>query len=232
MIDELETRKDTKQRVYIVGRNSAEVIENVYLVYGADRPFSNEEPQLLNVSARTFQDDDHTHYTNLLGVTGSFEIDSDSNGVADGWNTTSVTNSLEDTFMSASGGTYCQMFDAQSKNIYVDKIIPFHKNKKIAFSFWVAPSGSNAIVKTNFQSAIQIYDSDDTLRYNKYQDFSSNVDSGKYIRVVQTGSITSTKNTNTFIKIRALIQGGAVLGEILIDNAQIEFGNASDFKDY
>jgi len=234
MIDELESRKDTKQNVYVVGTNNMLEIHNVYLNYGTERPFSYSDPQILKIQGATCVSDDVKHYYNLLGVTGSFENDDNSDGLADGWTFDGVGFDIIRTFFTAatSDNATCQTCLYEAYTLSSTKTVPFKNPKKVTFSVWVRNSGSVPITNCTFRLTGALLNlSGSTVVSANTTVTSFARDSASQQRM--TVSVNSPRDT--FIaSTKMLLYGEPDIGsiEISCDNAQIEFGDLSAFKNY
>jgi hypothetical protein len=232
MVDELESRKDIRQTVWIVGDNSTAILSNIYLTYGEERVFSNEDPQLMNIEARTFESRSLRHYTNLLGITGSFE--NATSGRCAGWGGGN-SPSQEVTFMTASGGTYCQKFTSGELSpagagyisCSVDR--PSYRSRQVVASVWGMISGS-ATTTTDLQMWVDVLDENGST-------ILTSTTSWPTITGTNYGRVSTTFNTphNQLITSYRMIVGyveAEVEKVVVIDNAQLEFREASNFKDY
>lgn len=228
MFDALKNRRDTKQKVYLAGLNSSVIIDNVYLNVGFEMPFSNDEAQILKISAFTEQENDVTHYINIMGQTGSFETGDATFGTGWGGGTT-FTERKSPSFVTASfGGSYCQQFIFGPVSCSI--IFPTYTSKKVTASIFGKMSGSVA-TDPNMKVGIAAFDFDDNLVTNNTGSF-PDITGGthKYAQV----STTIYTPYNTHIKryeIKAWEANGVTAAQV--DNAMIEFApNKSTYKEY
>ena len=149
----IETRRGTRQTIYLVGANSMTTMANMFVNVVPDYPYSHDKPHVLELQARTRVENDVNKYVNLLGTDGQFETDTNSDGIADGWQENNLgsksivaswrTGNAQRCVTSGANG----VFYTTSTGI----ICPFEGPAKITFSVYARSSGTAGNVQLQIE---------------------------------------------------------------------------------
>lgn len=224
-LDALETRTDTEQTIYVVGFESLLTIDNLSIVYDIEREYGR--PHKVIIRGQTTVDADVQLNTNLLGADAKFEVDTNTDGLADGWSQVGLTDkTIETSFLS--GGGNCQHIEGVDEGdyLYKDVVCPMVDQRpfKITLSAYVKENGG--LLPVSVRLYIELIDDADSVFQSTYQ--AANLDSDEEDRLTYTTTITPT---DLVAQIRAKIAGVASTADLLIDNAQLELGGLSDFTE-
>lgn len=226
VIDAIKARRGVKQKLYIVGTESMLTIDNVLISLGMKRSFkAGGDAHTLELQAQTAVEDDVDFKVNLLGTSGKFETDSNSDGIADGWFSANLTASIVSSHLSNGGNAQKVVWDGSSDSYIRNN--PWIKaptnSQKVTFSYYV--QNNDTIAPCEFKTALLFYDKDNTIVQSFTQD--ETLGAGNNDRK----SLSVNVNTATqiiFIETRIWRKTGAV--DLTIDNAQLEFGDLSTFR--
>jgi len=134
-LDELISRRVQKQTIYVLGFESMAVMKNVYPSGALKRGFKAGEGHLLSVEAQTGVEADVYNRENLFDADGSFELDGNSDGLADGWNKIATgTASIVASFVSGGGNAQQFLSVAGNDGIYKDVVMPFNHDLTLTLS--------------------------------------------------------------------------------------------------
>lgn len=145
----IETRRGTRQTIYLVGANSMVTMANMFVNVVPDYPYSNDKPHVLELEARTRVENDVNKYVNLLGADGQFETDTNSDGLADNWVEVDMTSTTIETSW-RTGNAQRVNTSAAGPVLYYDKVCPFESPLKITFSVYARSSGTAGHVQPAF----------------------------------------------------------------------------------
>ncbi len=224
-LDAIIARRGVKQKLFIIGTESMLTIDNVLLSVGMKRSFKGSgDAHTLELQAQTAIESDVALQVNLLGADGKFESDSNSDGFADGWSGSVTSKSIQPSFLS--GGGNCQQIEFGSTGQWFSKIvnIPVAEPTRFTFSAYVKDNG------TVLGSQFKIFVTLKTDGVTK-QSFSKvvSVDIGAQTRVSIVADVVTP--TEVYNEVHAVFgPDGSNTADILIDNAQLEFGDLSTFR--
>ncbi len=222
----LKNRRATKQEIVIVGLESVVRMKNVFPAMKLARPFkSGGEPHTIELLAQTAVEDDVVHYENILGAEGKFETDSDSDGFADGWAALGGSQgSLVTSFLSGQGKAQNVQSQAANDGMYYDVLMPFEDEVQLVFSIYAKNSETTSEDLVLF---IEIFDSSDTsiAQYTQSELFNA----GENRRVSFTKKILPSSPVKT---VRVGVKIANAVKTFEFDNAQLELGELTEFKDY
>ena len=232
IIDAVKARRGVKQKLYIVGTESMLTLDNVLLSLGMKRSFkAGGDAHTLELQAQTAVEDDADFKVNLLGTSGKFETDSNSDGIADGWAASADTKSLVTSFLSGGGnaqkvtwdGTGDKHLSTATGNI----LLPYDTGVmalKITFSAYVL--NNDAALPTTVSPTIFTYDKDGAVLSTTKVDV--NFDAAEQKRISVTGVI-SVSTPIKEVKGRIWQKAGNA-ADITVDNAMLELGDLSTFR--
>lgn len=229
-LNKLSARNNTKQIIYLVGLDSMVTISNVFIFYFIERLFSSK-PHHLTI-AGSGGADLVTHKVNLMHPDGKFENDSNSDGLADGWVKSASVNSVEirASFLSGGGNAqylYCTM--GSDQNIQYKVKAPVKGRIKATASVYVKFDPDVITGDGHLCLGIYARRADGSFITFDYDIFAFTNGEGKRISYTKTIDINELAVELTFIIHN---KGGAYAFNALLDNAQLELGKLSNFKEY
>ncbi len=226
VMDAIQGRRSTKQEIIIVGLESLVRMKNVFPAIKVNRPFKGAaDAHTMELLAQTSVEADVVIYENVLGQDGTFDTDSNSDGVADGWTLFgSPTASLVASFLSGQGNAQRLVSAAVNDGMRYDVLLPFEEELQLVFSIY---GKNNETTTESITLFIELLDSGGTsiAIYNQSVSFAA----GENKRVNISQRITTTTPVKT---VRVGVKIAAASKTFDFDNAQLELGSLTDFKNY
>jgi len=222
LVLELTNRRTVDQTIYVTGGGKLYTLNGMAINYAWDNPYNESDPGTITLTARTAAEP--TMQENLIGTDGKFEVDTNSDGLADGWVMTGLT-SVSIVASHLSGGGNAQQIATPSTNAFIrhDTVAPFESPIKVSLSGYV-----KALAASNFKLMIQMLDASLTSIDSISEEIT--MTSGEETRQTLTGILNP--GGNTCITLRAYFYYSTLgTANIQIDNAQLEFGDVKDFRD-
>ncbi|APF20312.1 hypothetical protein Calab_0717 [Caldithrix abyssi DSM 13497] len=230
ILNNLAARNTTKQTVYLVGLDSVLTLSDIFLFYFTERSFSSK-PHRLTI-AGSGSADLVAQQVNLLHPDGKFENDSNSDGLADGWVKSASVNSVEirTSFLSGGGNAqYIYYTTGSDQNIQYRAKAPFIGRLKVSASVYVKFDPDVITGNGNLCLGCYTRREDGSFITFDYEIFSFNSGEQKRISFTKTLNVTELAIELTFIIHN---KGGQYAFDALLDNAQLEIGKLSNFKEY
>ena len=180
VMNTLDARRNTLQTVYIVGAGRLFTLPAQFITYEVSAPFKEGEAQTVIVDGKSAAD--FTQDINLLGTYGNFDVDTNSDGVTDGWTNDSLAAATRESNANFSAGNrsgdYCQQIEfpdgADGRLLSTAKICPFEGPVRLTFSAYIyaledvtfymriqTVNTSDAVITTNTSSAITMSATDE-----------------------------------------------------------------------
>ena len=229
LIAALNSRRGTKQKIYITGLEAHWTLDNVFVTVQMVRGFNSGEAHRFVLTAQTGIENDYAMFENLLGTDGKFETDSDSDGYADGWNGTADTKSIVASHLSGEGNAQKVTWDGTSDQ-YVQHtriILPIDTSAMpVKFTFSAYVKNNDSVNSTTIFPTIFTYDENGTLLTTSKKEETLSASEARRI------SVSATPATNSPVKelgARIWYKAG-IAADITVDNAQLEIGELTDFK--
>jgi len=226
VINEIKTRRSVKQEIIIVGLESLLRIKNVFPALKVLRPFkTGSDAHIAELMAQTNIEDDVIHYENILAADGKFEVDSNSDGFADGWTALGGSQgSLVTSFLSGEGKAQSVQSNAANDGMYYDVLMPFENEITATWSIYAKNTDT---ATQNITLFIELLDVNGTsiATYTQNESFAA----GENRRVNMSKTIipgTAVKTVRVGIKIQTALK------TFEFDNAQLELGSLTNFKAY
>ncbi len=233
-LNKLSARNNTKQTIYLVGLDSMITINNVFIFYFTERPFGSK-PHHLTIAA-SGNANLVSQQVNLIHPDGKFENDSNSDGLADGWVLIgSAPVSIQSSFLT--GGGNCQRIDFSSASaqyyIYKQALIPFKEQLKVTASIYAKfdPDGTISEPR-NLNIGLELRDKDNNWIASHYEYFSFNSGEQKRISITKTLDAKDKEALYVRLIIKNVPTDNSKLFVAQLDNAQLELGKLSNFKEY
>ncbi|MFQ5639523.1 MAG: hypothetical protein ACE5IR_16180 [bacterium] len=225
LLDGLATREATAQKIYVVGLESLLELSNMNIVHEFVRSYG-KEPHRVKISGRTQTDADVVLKTNLIGADGKFETDGDSDGIADGWAQVGITTkNLTTSFLTGGGNAQRIIVVDTGDYLYYDVTAPVVDTRPlwITFSAYIK---ENANAPATCEIWIELLDESSTLIESHLQVESFEAWEQRRVSLAKLISPTAI-----FTKIRVKVTGFNSVADLVVDNAQLEFGELSSFTD-
>ena len=224
-IANLVTHRSKKQTIYIVAGNYGVKLSDCYITHKQNRDFEFGGDTVILLEAHTDIESDVEVFKNLLGAEGGFEVDTNTDGIADGWvnGGMSAVSRADPSFLNGAGN-YHQLATADGAGDYIGNktTFPFEQPITITFSVYA----QSVSTPEQFTMNIRTLDSSDTLITN-------NSSSAKSATTTGTDRFSYSVNIADLdvdtIEIRLMQAVGA--GSIKYDDAQLEFGSLSDYTE-
>lgn len=225
-LDALETRTDTEQTIYVVGFESLLTIDNLSIVYDIEREYGR--PHKVIIRGQTTVDADVQLNTNLLGADAKFEVDTNTDGLADGWSEIGLLSKLHvSSFLS--GGGNCQFIQTSdiADFMYKRVTVPMVDTRpfRVTFSIYAKEA---AILDGTIQTWIYLLDEDDN--YLSPYAFETHVFTALQQKRISVTSLFEPSAVVTQIEARVTGFTSTLTG-MYLDNAQLELGGLSDFTE-
>ena len=223
-IADLVTHRSKKQTVYIVAGNYGVKLSNCYIIHSQNREFEFGGDSALKLEAHTDVEADVEVFKNLLGADGGFEVDTNTDGIADGWTNSgmSVVSRADPSFLNGAGN-YHQLVTADDAGdfIYHTTIFPFEQPIKVTFSIYA----QSVSVTEIFTIIIRTLDSSDSL-ITLYTSSQKSATTGGTDRFSFSTNIIDVGVNKLYVRLVS-----ATPGSIKYDDAQLEFGILSDYTE-
>ncbi len=230
ILNQLETRKNEKQTIYFVGLDSEVIINNVFFLFYANRKFGSK-PHILTIAGSGLAELIEQK-VNLLHPDGKFENDSNGDGLADGWVKSASVNSVEirSSFLSGGGNAqYLNCSTGSDQNIQYRVKAPFAGRLKVTASVYVKFDPDVSGIDGNLCLGCYTRDANGTFKTFDYEIFSFVSEEEKRIHFTKDLQLNDIAAELVFIIHN---KGGSYAFNVLLDNAQLEIGKLSDFKEY
>ncbi len=135
-VDALRAREGTAQSIYFCGLNSWGRIDNALIIVEPKRRDGiNPKLHTLAISAVVNDPANVVRVYNLFNGDGTFDVDSNSDGLADGWSQSGLVNkSLEASFLSGRGNAQRIETTNAAGQLYYDVNCPFNDLRHFTFS--------------------------------------------------------------------------------------------------
>jgi len=225
LMDSLVTRRATRQTIYITGLNNQVVLSNVFISAIGSMSFDIDAIHGIVLTAATNIESDVNKKQNLLGADGKFEVDTNSDGLADGWTASVVSKSIGTSHLSGGGNQQNIEFGSSGHYFYHDIIAPFESPRRITASAYIEENSYTEPAHFSFGfkllnsagSIIQTESTAVTLSVNESQ------------RITITAIVAPS---DQIVTIRPILTADAVDPATLgIDDYMIEFGGITAFSD-
>jgi len=217
-LDDLRIREATAQSIYFCGLNSYGQVNNVYIIVEQKRE-DGTKPKLhtFTISAITNDPDNIIRVYNLLNGDGNFDIDTNSDGLADGWLQTGLTaKSIEASFLSGRGNAQRIKTTNAAGQIYYDIDCPFNDLRHFTFSVNIL-SDRAGLVPSYYRLQIQFRNKTTSVDiYNK----SFSLDAANTDRSSYSLAYTPTQQITT-VRVSVLYDTPGA-AELVLDDAQLE----------
>ena len=215
------TRDGTRQNIYLTKFDGLAVMSNVFAAAG--HKINGTEDDIVEVTAAGYNT--VTKYKNLLGADGKFEVDSNSDGVADGWTDGASAASIVASHLSGGGNAQRVNLALSGDNFYYEVKVPFETARRLAASVYAREHTGAATL--DFTFGFKTLDTAGAV-INTYAD-TYNFSAGQAQRVTKEVFVNEGQPVAS---VRLFVEYAGSGGEIRMDNAQLELGPLSDFKDY
>jgi hypothetical protein len=218
----LETRRATKQTVYITGYNFGVKISNCYVSYFQDRDFKPGGLSLVRVEFHTEVEADVEVYRNLLGSDGGFETGAA--GLGTGWSNSgmSAVSLVDPSFLNGAGNNH-QSATADDDGDYISYTLrwPFDQPVKLTFSVY----GQSGAANEDFTMIIRTLDTGGSqITLNESSNKSAT--SGGTDRFSYSVDVSGEEVEQIELRLKATESG-----EMKYDDAQLEFGPLSTYTE-
>jgi len=225
-IADLKNRRTTKQDIYITAAEYGVKLHDTYVQLAQKRDFAKQS--VIELTAYTDIEDDIEVIKNLLSSVkdsvdyGNFEIDTNTDGLADGWTNVdmSAVSRTDPSFKNGAGNYHQNLIsDNIDQSVYCRITWRFDQPQKITFSVYAQALST---IEDMFLQIKSLNSSDATITTS----------SGSVENVPITGS-NRYSHSKEFIddaidKIEIRLWMNSV-GTIKFDDAQLEFGAISDY---
>ncbi|HFQ93903.1 MAG TPA: hypothetical protein ENK32_07835 [Anaerolineae bacterium] len=215
------TRDGTRQNIYLTKFDGLAVMSNVFAAAG--HSINGREDDIVEVTAAGYNT--VTKYKNLLGADGKFEVDSNSDGVADGWTDGASAASIVASHLSGGGNAQRVNLALSGDNFYYEVKAPFETARRLAASVYAREH--TGLGTLDFTFGFKTLDTAGAV-INTYAD-TYNFSAGQAQRVTKEVFVNEGQPVAS---VRLFVEYAGSGGEIRMDNAQLELGPLSDFKDY
>ncbi|APF16999.1 hypothetical protein Calab_1536 [Caldithrix abyssi DSM 13497] len=230
ILNNLAARNTTKQTVYLVGLDSVLTLSDIFLFYFTERSFSSK-PHRLTI-AGSGSADLVAQQVNLLHPDGKFENDSNADGLADGWNksTTIGAVNLQTSFLSGSGKCqYIACDTTASQYILCETVCPVKGKIKATASIYVQFDPD--VITGNGSLCLGLYAKreDGSFITQPWEEYFFNSLEQRRISIEQEFNFDELAT-----KLVVIIhnKSGTLEFNAKLDNAQLEIGKLSNFKEY
>lgn len=229
-LDDLEARDGIDQTIYIAGFEAYFTVSGVRMVYEVERNWLGAKIHSVEIRAQWKDPDDHQFAVNLLTLDSDIEIkfENFTTGVADGWNVANedVAQSLSPSFRTG----YCQSVAwvgaPSGQAFYSDYVdLFFSKPIKITASIYLkdADVGAGDI---QFGFTVKLTD-DSTVDYRGV--FANNALSSSGARISYSAIVNEALPVKQIL-LSIYVDNNESL-TLELDDAQLEFGNLSNFRE-
>ena len=226
LMSAIQNRRSTKQEIVVVGLESLVRIKNVFPSVKVVRPFKGAaDAHIMELLAQTSVEGDVTLYENLLASDGTFETDSNSDGLADGWVLIgSPTASLVASFLSGGGNAQRLVSAAANDGMQYDVLMPFEEEVQVAFSIYAK---NNETTTESITLFVELLDDNGVSQALYTQSASFAANENKRVSLTQSIKVSTPIKT---VRVGVKIAAASVTFDF--DNAQLELGGLTDFKSY
>jgi hypothetical protein len=226
----LTTRRSYKQSVFIVTAEYGVRISNCYINYFQSRDMEIGGDSFIQVEFHTDIESDVEVLKNLLGATGNMDVDTNTDGMSDGWVEDGTLDDYDRTtpsFLGAgfgsdqrievtSGGADAGIYNAewwpidQLVKVTVSAYVQYNVNEDNTFIFQIRTKEFDDSPIDTYESS-QMTATSSPVRYSYTHEFTPGADTYK-------------------IAFHLLIEAGES-SDLFIDNAQMEFGSLSAYTE-
>lgn len=224
LIDALNTRRATRQTIYIAGLNNLVTLSDVFISYSPQR--NDDGIHLLLLTAATQVEDNVTVAQNLLGEESKFETDSNADGLANGWEDSVASDSVTTSHLAGGGNEQRITISTTGQYLRKTVVAPFESAKRITVSAYV--KNRSGVADSVYKIGFYLLNSaGSVISTHLSSEISLAADASE-----RSSYSVMVKPSSPAVSIRAAITDSsgdsASLG---IDNFQLQFGGLTVYAD-
>jgi len=184
-----------------------------------------EDTHGVSIYAQTNVLSDVLKKQNIIGKDGKFEVDTNSDGLADGWTAAVTTKSVGASHLSGGGNQQNIKIVSGGQYILKDIIAPFESPRRITASAYIVERGG--LDPADFTFGFKLLNSAGTVV--QYESATVSIPVSTSSRVTLSSIVGPS---DQIVTIRPIIEYNAAgYADIGIDNYMVEFGNLTAFSD-